>query len=167
MEKSSPHAGWATDDRPPTAVAIALGSNLGDRASHLAFALDRLRPILRDLRVSTFIETEAVGVGRQPAFLNGAVIGESTLVPRRLLAFLLEVERDRGRERPFLNAPRTLDLDLILYGDAVITEPGLSVPHPSFRERAFVLEPLAEIASGLRDPVTGLTMAELWERVRR
>jgi 2-amino-4-hydroxy-6-hydroxymethyldihydropteridine diphosphokinase len=167
VAKSSPHAGWATDDGPPTAVAIALGSNLGDRASHLAFALARLRPVLRDLRVSTFIDTEPVGVGLQPTFLNGAVAGRTTLSAGRLLEFLLAVERDRGRERPFPNAPRTLDLDLVLYGDAIISEPGLTVPHPRFRGRAFVLGPLAEIAADMRDPVTGWTVAELWEQVRR
>jgi 2-amino-4-hydroxy-6-hydroxymethyldihydropteridine diphosphokinase len=146
-------------------VAIALGSNVGDRESHLQFAVDRLSSIISDRRVSRWYETEPVGVGAQPLFLNAAVVGETDLSPRRLLDTLLAIERERGRERPFPSAPRTLDLDLILYGDCVIDEPGLSVPHPRFRERAFVLEPLAEVAPDLVDPVTGRRVRELFARL--
>jgi 2-amino-4-hydroxy-6-hydroxymethyldihydropteridine diphosphokinase len=98
-------------------------------------------------------------------FLNGAVVGTSAEDPRALLERLRAIERERGRERPFIGAPRTLDLDLILFGSAVLDEPGLSLPHPRFRERRFVLEPLAEIASDLVDPVTGLTVSELLARL--
>ena len=80
---------------------------------------------------------------------------------RDLLTRLLTIEEERGRERPYRNAPRSLDLDLILFGDATIDEPGLVVPHPRFRERRFVLEPLAEIAADMKDPVTGKTVSEL------
>ncbi len=142
-------------------VAIALGSNLGDRAGHLRFAVDRLPGLLRDLRLSSFHETEAVGVGPQPAFLNAAAIGETSLPAGDLLAQLLAIESARGRERPHPGAARTLDLDLLLYDECVIDEPGLRVPHPRFRERAFVLEPLVEIAGEWRDPVTGATVVEL------
>ena len=100
-------------------------------------------------------------VGPQPLFLNAAAVGETALPARALLDALLAIERERGRERPYPNAPRTLDLDLILFGETVIDEPGLIVPHPRFRERRFVLEPLAEIAPDLRDPVTGKTVGEL------
>src|SRR5206468_20071 len=103
----------------------------------------------------------------QTPFLNAAAVGDTTLSARRLLDALMAIERERGRERPFPNAPRTLDLDLILLGDVVIDEPGLSVPHPRFRERRFVLEPLAEIAPDLVDPVTGLTIRELFDRTSR
>ena len=82
-----------------------------------------------------------------------------------MLDALLEIERARGRERPFRGAPRTLDLDLLLFGDAIVEEPGLIVPHPRLRERRFVLEPLVEIAADLRDPVTGLTAGELLGRL--
>jgi 2-amino-4-hydroxy-6-hydroxymethyldihydropteridine diphosphokinase len=146
-------------------VAIALGSNLGDRERLLRDAVARLGEILEAIRVSSWHRTTPVGVGPQPDFLNGAVIGRTALPPRALLDWLLDLERQFGRERPFPGAARTLDLDLILYGDAVIDEPGLIVPHPRFRERAFVLAPLAEIAPDWVDPVTGRTVEELKESV--
>jgi 2-amino-4-hydroxy-6-hydroxymethyldihydropteridine diphosphokinase len=147
---------------PPTPVAIALGSNLGDRAAHLAFAVDRLSRTLRQLRVSKLIDTAPAGVPEdQPRFLNAAATGTTTLEPRAVLDELLAIERLRGRERPYRFAPRTLDLDLILYGDRLVRENGLEVPHPRFRERPFVLEPLAEIAGDWRDPVTGSTISAL------
>ncbi len=146
-------------------VAIALGSNVGDRRAHLDFAVDRLRTLLDNLKVSSYDETEPAGVpAPQPLFLNAAAVGETTLSARALLDALLAIERERGRERPYANAPRTLDLDLVLFGDVVIQEPDLVVPHPRFRERRFVLEPLAQIAPDLADPVTRLTIADLLRR---
>lgn len=150
-----------------TPVAIALGSNLGDRRAHLDYAVTRLAGLLDGVRVSPFIETVPRDVEPQPLFLNGAAIGESRLEPRALLDALLAIERERGRERPRAGAPRTLDLDLVLFGDRVVDEPGLCVPHPRFRERRFVLEPLAAIAPAMVDPVTGLRVEELLERVGR
>lgn len=145
-----------------TRVAVALGSNLGDREGYLHSAVAALAPSIHHLRVSTFHDTAPVGVGPQPVFLNAVAVGETSLSARALLDTLLGVERDLGRERPFPGAARTLDLDLILYGDAVIDEgPSLIVPHPRFRERRFVLEPLSEIAPDWRDPVTGRTVEEL------
>jgi 2-amino-4-hydroxy-6-hydroxymethyldihydropteridine diphosphokinase len=94
-------------------------------------------------------------------FLNAAAVGETTMTARHLLEAMLAIERERGRERPYLNAPRTLDLDLILLGNVVLQEQGLVVPHPRFRERRFVLEPLAAVAPELRDPVSGKTVGEL------
>jgi 2-amino-4-hydroxy-6-hydroxymethyldihydropteridine diphosphokinase len=88
-------------------------------------------------------------------------VGETTLNARELLDLLLDVEAERGRERPYVGAPRTLDLDLVLLGDEVVDEPGLQVPHPRFRERFFVLGPLAEVAPDFRDPVSGLRVTEL------
>ena len=113
------------------------------------------------MRVSRWQETAPVGVGLQPSFLNGAVSGETALDPHTLLDALLAIERERGRERPFPGASRTLDLDLVIYGSLVLDEPRLVVPHPRFRERRFVLDPLEEIAPDLVDPVTGKTIAAL------
>ena len=145
-------------------AAVALGSNVGDRQGHLAYAVSRLADYFASLKVSRSVATEPVDVpGDQPDFLNAALVGETTLAPRALLDTLLAIERERGRERPFPGAARTLDLDLILFADRVINEPGLLVPHPRFRERRFVLEPLAEIAPDLVDPVTGQTVEELLE----
>ena len=120
-----------------------------------------LGEVVAGLRISSWHHTEPVGVGVQPEFLNGAATGVTSLSARELLERLLAIERDLGRVRPFPGAARTLDLDLILYGSAVIDEPGLIVPHPRFRERLFVLEPLAEGAGDWVDPVTGMTVGEL------
>jgi 2-amino-4-hydroxy-6-hydroxymethyldihydropteridine diphosphokinase len=145
---------------PAVRVAIALGSNLGDRQAHIKDAIAGLHPLLDALRVSSFFDNPFIG-GDQPPVLNGAAIGVTTLSARELLDALLALELRLGRTRPFDRAPRTIDLDLILYGEDRIDEPGLIVPHPRFRERRFVLEPLAEIAPDLRDPVSGKTVAEL------
>ena len=142
-------------------VAIALGSNLGDRERFLGEALHALTVTVRDLRVSSFHDTAPVGVGPQPRFLNAAAIGDTALDPAALLRELLAIEQRFGRERLSPGAARTLDLDLILYGEVTHDGPGLVVPHPRFRERRFVLAPLAEVAEDWRDPVTGLTVGEL------
>ena len=144
-------------------VAIALGSNVGDRQATLRSAITLLQAILDDLRASSFFDSPYVGDDVQPSVLNAAVTGATALGAHALLERLLAIEQDFGRTRPYGGAPRTLDLDLILYGDAVIDEPGLLVPHPRFRERRFVLAPLAEIAPHWRDPVSGRTVAELLE----
>ena len=144
-----------------TRVAIALGSNLGDREQYLRSAIASLGAFADDLRVSSVHETAPVGVGEQPTFLNAAAVGVTSLSARALLDRMLEIETRLGRDRPFPGAPRTVDLDLILYGDQILDEPGLTVPHPRFRQRRFVLEPLAEIAADWRDPVTGRTLEEL------
>jgi 2-amino-4-hydroxy-6-hydroxymethyldihydropteridine diphosphokinase len=141
---------------------VAVGSNLGDRAAHLAFARAHLETLLSGCRFSTVHETNPVGVvGLQPPFLNAVAVGTTELTPRELLTVLLALEQSRGRQRPRVNAPRTLDLDLILHGDAIVDRPDLRVPHPRFRERLFVLEPLVEAAPLLVDPVTGKTVSEL------
>jgi 2-amino-4-hydroxy-6-hydroxymethyldihydropteridine diphosphokinase len=142
-------------------IAIALGSNVGDRHAVLNASIEALRSWVQDLRASSFYDTPYVGNEAQPSVLNGAVVGTTTLPPHALLEGLLAIEQDFGRTRPYGGAPRTLDLDLILYGDAVLDEPGLIVPHPRFRERRFVLEPLAEIAADWIDPVSGRTVSEL------
>ena len=148
-------------------IAVALGSNLGPRREHLQYAADRLGLILAGAVVSDFIDTAPHGAADagQPRYLNGAVVGCSSLEPVALLAQLQAIEDARGRTRPFRAAPRTLDLDLILAGSLVVSTPGLTVPHPRFRERRFVLEPLAAVAPDLIDPVTGLSVQALLERL--
>jgi len=141
-----------------TRAYVALGANLGDRERTLREAVDALAAEegIEVVAVSTLRETEPVGVGEQPRFLNGAAELETTLTSRELLARLLAVEQRFGRIRsPGEHGPRTLDLDLLLYGDEVIDEPGLAVPHPRLHERSFVLEPLAELAPGLVVPGRG------------
>ena len=146
-------------------VAVALGSNLGDRERTIHSAIETLKFHLQDLAFSSFYETDPVGYADQPAFLNAAVVGATSLSAHDLLEFLLDIERRFGRTRSFPNAPRTLDLDLILYGDVVMDEPALRLPHPRFRERRFVLDPLSEIAADWLDPVTGLNVGQLRSRL--
>ena len=141
-----------------TRAYVGLGANLGGRERTLRAAVDALTAEegIAVVSVSTLRETEPVGVGEQPRFLNGAVELETTLTARELLDRLLGVELRFGRVRiPGEHGPRTLDLDLLLYGDEVIDEPGLTVPHPRLHERRFVLEPLAELAPGLLVPGRG------------
>ena len=139
---------------------VGLGSNLGDRERTIRRALDELaaEPGIRVVAVSTLIDTEPVGPIEQPRFLNGVVELETTLAARDLLALLLEVERRFGRRREGVppQGPRTLDLDLLLYGQAEFAEAGLELPHPRLHERRFVLEPLAEVAPGLEVPGKGM-----------
>ena len=148
-------------------VAIALGSNLGDREAAFSFAADRLAEFVTNLTISRSIQTDPEGEGLQdqPRYLNAVAVGDTSLRAREILDRLLEIERSYGRARPYPGAPRTLDLDLILLGETVENSPGLHVPHPRFRERQFVLAPLAEIASELIDPVTRLTIGELLEKL--
>ncbi len=142
---------------------VALGSNLGDRERTLLDAVEALRAEegIEVAGVSGLIETEPVGLVDQPRFVNGVAALDTTLPARALLELLLEVERRFGRSREGVPAqgPRTLDLDLLLYGDAEIEEPGLQVPHPRLHERFFVLGPLAELAPGLEIPGRGVVEA--------
>jgi 2-amino-4-hydroxy-6-hydroxymethyldihydropteridine diphosphokinase len=153
----------------PTRVAIALGSNLGDRRAALAFASERLASLLTDAVLSDIIETDPVGEGLedQPLYLNAALVGETNLDARAMLDALRQIETEYGRTRPFPGAARTLDLDLILFGEQTVIEPGLEVPHPRFRERFFVLGPLAEIAPEMRDPLSGMRVVELLRELLR
>ncbi|MFG0306370.1 MAG: 2-amino-4-hydroxy-6-hydroxymethyldihydropteridine diphosphokinase [Phycisphaerales bacterium JB040] len=159
-------------------AAVALGSNVdserGDRAAHLAFARDRIARLPGTTLLAASRDYETAPVGLAPGqdtggpYLNAAVTLETSLSPRQLLDRLLEIERDRGRDRDREErwGPRTLDLDLILYADRVIDEPGLQVPHPRLGERLFVLEPLAEIAPGWTVPLKDATVAELLDARR-
>jgi 2-amino-4-hydroxy-6-hydroxymethyldihydropteridine diphosphokinase len=146
---------------------LGLGSNLGDREARLRAALDALQtPELRLRRISSLYETEPVGMREQAWFLNLAAEFESDLFPRQLLLRCQRVELELGRKRLAANGPRTIDIDVLLFGNSVIKTLDLEVPHPRFRERRFVLAPLAELNAGLRDPVSGRSVAEMLQDLR-
>jgi 2-amino-4-hydroxy-6-hydroxymethyldihydropteridine diphosphokinase len=148
-------------------VYLGLGSNVGDREAQLQEALGKLEaPDLRLQRVSSVYETEPIGLREQAWFLNLAAEFRTDLFPKQLLHRIQRVERELGRKRVVLNGPRTIDIDILLYGNAVINAGELTVPHPRYRERRFVLEPLAELNPSLRDPVTGRSVAELLRDLR-
>lgn len=140
---------------------LGLGANLGDRTATLRAAVAALRRHGTIVAVSSLYETAPVGYLDQPAFLNAVVALETDEPPEQLMAAALAIEQDRGRVRTFRNAPRTLDIDLLLYDDQVIETESLTLPHPRLHERAFVLVPLAEIAPALVHPQLGQTMREL------
>jgi 2-amino-4-hydroxy-6-hydroxymethyldihydropteridine diphosphokinase len=139
-----------------TRAYVGVGANLGDREATIRAAIEALPDVIA---VSSLRETDPVGVVDQPRFLNGAALLETELPPRELLDRLLEIERDLGRERrepnPVRWGPRAIDLDLLLYGDEAVAEPGLTVPHPRLHERRFALEPLAELDPELELPGRG------------
>lgn len=151
------------------AVYVGLGSNLGDRRAHLEAALCALRNTdgVEVVAVSPVYETDPVGPPPQSPYLNAAVQLRTALEPDALLRRLLAIEASRGRRRTSLrNAARTLDLDLLLYGDRQLAEPGLEVPHPRLAERPFVLEPLCDLAADVVHPLLGETIGKLALRVR-
>jgi 2-amino-4-hydroxy-6-hydroxymethyldihydropteridine diphosphokinase len=135
---------------------------MGDREASLRTALDQLdAPDFRLRRVSSFYETEPIGFREQAWFLNLVAEFETDLLPEQLLNRMQKIEMGMGRTRTVANGPRTLDIDILLYGDIVTKTDELEIPHPRYRERRFTLAPLAELNPGLMDPVTGRTMAEM------
>jgi 2-amino-4-hydroxy-6-hydroxymethyldihydropteridine diphosphokinase len=145
----------------PDLVYLSLGSNLGDRGTNLRAALARLAEAGTVKAASGFYETEPVDVREQPWFLNCVVALETSKTPQDLLALALAIEEAMGRRRARDKGPRLIDIDILLFGDRVIDEPGLRVPHPAMHERRFVLEPLAAIASGAVHPTIKKTVEEL------
>jgi 2-amino-4-hydroxy-6-hydroxymethyldihydropteridine diphosphokinase len=143
-------------------VYLGLGSNVGDREASLRTALQRLEsPDLRICRVSSIYETAAMDCRNQPDFLNCVAEGETELLPMRLLQRVQRIEREMGRIRNIAKGPRNIDIDILLYGNAVIRTAKLEVPHPRMVERRFVLEPLCELAPDARHPVSRQTFREL------
>ncbi len=146
-------------------IYLALGSNLGDRRSNLAAALQRLREVMEIDTVSSLYETEPMDYLEQPRFLNMVCSGKTSLSPRDLLKHIKEIETELGRQQTFRNGPRPIDIDILFYDDLHLTEENLTIPHPRMAERAFVLVPLAEIAPERVDPVSGQTVLALLDRV--
>ncbi|MDF1661065.1 MAG: 2-amino-4-hydroxy-6-hydroxymethyldihydropteridine diphosphokinase [Planctomycetota bacterium] len=144
---------------------VAFGSNLGDRFSTIKQALTELRGHASILvqRVSSVYETEPVGFLDQGPFLNGVLELDTSLSPRSLLQVLLDIENKLGRVREQDQGPRTIDLDLLFFGDLLLDEENLTLPHPRLHERAFVLRPLLEIAPKLQHPCSGRTIEDLCE----
>ena len=143
-------------------MAIGLGSNTGDRLAHLSAATRRLGEIVEIEAVSAVYETDPVHVTDQPRFLNACLVARTDLTPGELLVRLAAIETAGGRDRRGPRfGPRTIDLDILLYGDEVIDRPGLTIPHPRMLERAFVLVPLADVAPNWQHPVAGRSMGAL------
>lgn len=142
-------------------VYLSIGSNLGDRAANLNAAIDRLRSFGEILRISSFYETEPVEFTAQPWFLNCAVELTTEKTPEDLMAAILEIEQQMGRKRTQKKGPRSIDIDILMFGNLTADTKGLTIPHPALQERRFVLEPLAEIAPEVSHPKLKLTIREL------
>jgi 2-amino-4-hydroxy-6-hydroxymethyldihydropteridine diphosphokinase len=143
-------------------VYLGLGSNVGDSQALLKSALAELdRPDLKLLRVSSLYETEPIGMREQRWFLNLVAEFETELSPQQLLQRMQKIETSMGRRRTMENGPRTIDIDILLYGSVAMKTEELEIPHPRYRDRRFTLAPLAELNPGMRDPVTRQTIAEM------
>jgi 2-amino-4-hydroxy-6-hydroxymethyldihydropteridine diphosphokinase len=148
-------------------VYLSLGSNVGDREAHLREAIERLEAAdIRILRCSAIFETEPQDVKEQGWFLNAVVEVETELFPMQLLARAQKIERDLGRQRLKQGGPRTIDIDILLYGSVVIRTPQLEIPHPRMTARRFVLEPLAQLAPDLVHPVTGQAVSAMLAQIQ-
>jgi 2-amino-4-hydroxy-6-hydroxymethyldihydropteridine diphosphokinase len=147
----------------PISAYLSLGSNIGNCENHLCDAIARLQALGRVVAVSSLYETEPVEFADQPWFLNCVVSLETTETQARLLANLLAIEQEMGRVRTQKKGPRTIDIDVLLFGDTVVDSPELTIPHPAMHRRRFVLEPLAEIAPNVQHPIFKKTIRELLE----
>jgi 2-amino-4-hydroxy-6-hydroxymethyldihydropteridine diphosphokinase len=146
-------------------IYIGLGSNLGNRLENLDKAIEALPPNVELVSASPVYETDPWGFLDQPAFLNQVIEVDTGLLPEDLLAYLKQIEKKLGRQVTFRNGPRLIDLDILIYGDWVLEQDGLVIPHPRMHERAFILKPLADLAAHLRHPIYGTTIQDLLGKV--
>lgn len=146
-------------------VYVGIGSNLGDREEQVLRSVHEMRAFARVRKISTLRETQPVGVGEQPAFMNAVVELDTEYSPQEVMEELLRIESEMGRERNEKGAPREIDLDLLAYDSEVVSENGLVVPHPRMQERRFVLEPLAELNPEWVHPVSNQTAQELLDKL--
>jgi 2-amino-4-hydroxy-6-hydroxymethyldihydropteridine diphosphokinase len=144
-----------------TVVYLSLGSNIGDREKHLREAQQRLGALGRVTTASSFYETEPIEFTQQDWFLNCAIGLETDLTPQQLMSSILKIEKSMGRRRVQKKGPRIIDIDILLFGDAIFNSDEVTVPHPAMHKRRFVLEPLVEIAPDVRHPVLQRTIIEL------
>jgi 2-amino-4-hydroxy-6-hydroxymethyldihydropteridine diphosphokinase len=148
-------------------VFLGLGSNIGDRAANIGRARRLLEEVagVRVVGMSSLIETRPVGYEDQPDFINAALEIETTLEPRGLLTQIKRIEREIGRKETFRLGPRVIDIDILLFGDRLVDDPGLTIPHPRMHERRFVLGPLAEIAPEVVHPVLKTRIIDLLDQL--
>ena len=145
----------------PNLAYLSLGSNVGDRAGQLNAAASRLATVGRVVAVSSFYETEPVEFTEQPWFLNCVVALETGRGPQELMKAILGIEREMGRKRVQNKGPRSIDIDILLFGETVVDSNEVTIPHPAMPQRRFVLEPLAEIAAEIRHPLRKKTIREM------
>lgn len=148
-----------------TEVYLALGANVGDREANLKQAIKLLKKHLENVQTAPFYNTKAVGYTDQPDFLNTAISGQTEFEPLALLKFVKDIEQEVGRTETFRWGPREIDIDIIFYGDQILETKDFTIPHPRFRERAFVLRPLADLNPDLHDPGSGKTVAQLLDQL--
>lgn len=146
-------------------VYLALGSNIGDSRANIDQAVRLLGSAVQQIKQAPLYTSKAVGYTDQPDFLNTAISGHTDLDPKTILEFIGKAERQVGRTASFRWGPREIDIDIIFYGDQVLKTDNLTIPHPSFRERDFVLQPLKDLDPALKDPVSGQTVQQLLNKI--